>query len=55
MKKAFKKISKIIVKGGILLWCKVAHRVKIEGREDLFLAHISNMEVVANQLGIVSF
>jgi len=35
MKKAFKKISKVIVKGGILLWCKIAHRVKIEGREDI--------------------
>ena len=35
MKKKLKNIIKVIVRSGILLWCKIAHRVKIEGREDI--------------------
>ena len=35
MKNKLKDIIRVIVRGGILLWCKIAHRVKIEGREDI--------------------
>lgn len=35
MKKKLKDIIRVIVRSGILLWCKIAHRVKIEGREDI--------------------
>jgi len=35
MKKKLKDIIRVIVRGGILLWCRIAHRVKIEGREDI--------------------
>ena len=35
MKSKLKDIIRVIVRGGILLWCKIAHRVKIEGREDI--------------------
>ena len=35
MKQAMKNVIKIIVRNAILLWCKIAHRVKIEGREDI--------------------
>jgi len=35
MKKAFKNVLKVIVKSAILLWCKIAHRVKVEGIENV--------------------
>lgn len=35
MKEKVKSVIKVIVKNAILLWCKIAHRVKIEGREDI--------------------
>lgn len=35
MKEAMKKVIKVIVRNAILLWCRIAHRVKIEGREDI--------------------
>ena len=35
MKNKLKDIIRVIVRGGILFWCKIAHRVKIEGREDI--------------------
>lgn len=35
MKEAVKKVIRIIVKNAILLYCKIVHRVKIEGRENI--------------------
>lgn len=35
MKKTIKNIIRVIVRNAILLWCKIAHRVKIEGRENI--------------------
>ena len=35
MKEVFKKIVKVIVKNAILLYCKIVHRVKIEGIENI--------------------
>ena len=35
MKKFFIRIIRVIVKGGILLYCKIIHRVKIEGKENI--------------------
>lgn len=35
MKEVFKKIVKVIVKNAILLYCKIVHRVKIEGIENV--------------------
>ena len=35
MKQTLKNIIKVIVRNAILLWCRIAHRVKIEGREDI--------------------
>lgn len=35
MKKTIKNIIRVIVRNAILLWCRIAHRVKIEGREDI--------------------
>lgn len=35
MKKFLKDILKIIVKGAIFIYCKIVHRVKIEGTENI--------------------
>lgn len=35
MKEVFKKVIKVIVKNAILLYCKIVHRVKIEGIENI--------------------
>lgn len=35
MKKTIKNVIKVIVRNAILFYCKIVHRVKIEGREDI--------------------
>lgn len=35
MKQAFKNVLKVIVRSAIFAYCKIVHRVKIEGREDI--------------------
>lgn len=35
MKQVFKNILKVIVRNAIFIYCKIVHRVKIEGREDI--------------------
>lgn len=35
MKQAIKKVIKVIVRNAIYAYCKIVHRVKIEGREDI--------------------
>lgn len=35
MKQAFKNVLKIIVRSAIFAYCKIVHRVRIEGREDI--------------------
>lgn len=35
MKQAFKNVLKVIVRSAIFAYCKIVHRVRIEGREDI--------------------